>query len=302
MNVLALQGGGCLGFGQALILQELEKCAGKPCSDLFECVAGTSVGSIIGALVATGAPASAILAFFTQDAPNIFKQSWLGSVEALAGAKYPATNLEASLMSALGEKTLADCKIRFIATAYDFTSDRVIRFDSGVLSSEDKNEIVYGKDCPLQLWQVCRMSSAAQTYFPAYELQDKVVIDGGNTSDNAPDMLAITELLASGTALSDLRILSLGSGDTAWEVDAKSMVNPSPVRAGLQTIKIVFAAGEEAQVTKAKKLLGPSHFRLSPDLWDGIAIDDWPACSKSIPPAVEKLLAVNQAVLEEFCE
>lgn len=301
VKILSMQGGGCLGYVQALILAELEKRAGRPCNELFELVAGTSVGSINDACVASGVPATGIVEFFTQFAPRIFDSTLLTDIEALNGPKYDAETLEAALQATLKEKTMADCSCRFIATAYDYATDRIVRFDSGVVSSQDKNEIVIGKDSPIQLWQICRASSAAQTYFPAYQIEDMVLLDGGNTSDNAPDMLALTEAIAGGTNPSDIRMLSLGSGDTVWKVDARKMIAPSPIRAGLETIKIVFSAGEDAQVAKAKKILGNGHYRLSPDLGDGIAIDDWPACCSKIPQAVTALLITSSAVLEEFC-
>lgn len=302
MKILSLQGGGCLGYGQALLLAELEKRAGKPCHELFDVVAGTSVGSIIGACIASGVPASAIVAFFTKDAPEIFKSSLIGDVEALDGPKYPAAALESALQNVLQFATLSDCKSRLIVPAYDYATDRIIRFDSGVQSSSDDNQIVFGNDSSVQLWQIARSSSAAQTYFPAYEMVGMVILDGGNTSDNAPDMLALTEVLAPGIwDIHELKMLSLGSGNSKWEVNPKEMVSPSPLRAGLATIKINFAAGEDSQVSKARKLLGFGYYRLQPDLGDGIAIDDAAGCLAKIPPAVDAMIAANKATLNEFC-
>jgi hypothetical protein len=307
MKICALQGGGCLGYGQALILAELEKRAGRPCSELFNLVAGTSVGSIIAACVATGVPASRIVEFFVKDAPEIFKSSFLGEIKALDGPKYGASQLEASLIGVLGLKNLSDCQIRLLATSYDFTSDRTVLFDSGAKSMSDANQIVFGADSPIPLWQICRASSAAQTYFPAFQYEDFVMLDGGNSGMNAPDMLAIVEALGSHSIVTDdlfnggVKMLSLGSGDTAWRVNSGAMVNPSPIRAGLETIKLLFSAGEDAQISNARKLLGPHYYRLSPDLGNGIALDAAQECLNLIPAAVEKLVAVNQATLEEFC-
>ena len=303
MNILSLQGGGCLGFGQALTLQELEKRASKPCWQLFDIVAGTSVGSITGACIASGVPAATIVEFFTKYAPDIFSHSWIDHLEALDGPLYGAGKLEAALMATLGQRTLKDCKTRFIATAYDYATDRIVQFDSGKPSWRDKNLVVIGNDSPVQLWQICRASSAAQTYFSAYQLGDMVLLDGGNTSDNAPDMLALAESFADWMtrfSQGSVKMLSLGSGDTRWNVNAARMISPSPIRAGLETIKIVFAAGEDAQVSKARKILGPNHYRLEPDLGDGIAIDDAEGCLTKIPPAIAAMLAKNSATLDEF--
>ena len=77
---LALQGGGCLGYGQTLILAEAEKRWGNSCSNVFEYIGGTSVGCIVGACLAAGIPAEAVKSFFTVSAPRIFAGSWWNSV------------------------------------------------------------------------------------------------------------------------------------------------------------------------------------------------------------------------------
>ncbi len=299
MNVLALQGGGVLGYGQALILSELERRAGRPICELFGMIAGTSVGSINGAVLSIGVPATTLETFYTKDAPLIFSTSWINDAESFRRPKYKADSLEAGLMQLLGNKTLADCKTIFIATSYDFATDRPVYFLSHEKSSESKNFIVIGNDSPMELWQICRASSAAQTYFPAYQCGGMTLMDGGNAGDNAPDMLLATEAVRLGKSF---RMLSLGSGDSKWSVEADDMVNPSKIRAGLETIEIVFSAGESAAIFKAGRLIGSGYYRLSPDLGDGLAIDDALGVLEKMPMAVKILLDANGATLDEFCD
>ena len=299
MNGLALQGGGCLGYGQVLTMAAAENIWNKPTSEVFHMISGTSVGSIVGACLATGMPASKISDFFSVSAPAIFKGNWWNRVSSLWGPKYGAEALEKALQETLGTKTLSDCRTAFIATAYDWASDRPVYFKSFEKSGANKNYIVVGPDSGIQLWQICRASSAAQTYFPAYKYNGMTLLDGGNTGDNAPDMLLLTEMLEY-SDLKKVRMLSLGSGDTVWDENTESMVSPSLPRAGLETIKIVFSAGEDAQVYKASHILAGNHIRLSPDLGNGIAIDDAKECLAKIPGAVEQMLktiATNQLSL-----
>jgi patatin-like phospholipase/acyl hydrolase len=298
-KTLALQGGGCLGYGQVLVLSAGEKQAGQKCCELFGLIGGTSVGSIIGACLAVGVPAVEVEKFFTTEAPEIFNQSLWRKLMTLADPKYSAKRLETSLKAILGPMTLADCNTDFIATAYDWATDRPVYFKSYEASRQDKNSIVIGYDSDIELWQVCRASSAAQTYFPAYQVDRMTLLDGGNAGDNAPDTLVITEMLKH-YSLDDFAMLSLGSGDTLWKERPKAMVSPSLLRAGLETIKIVFSAGEDAQIAKARRLLGDRHHRLSPDLGDGIAIDDARGCLTKIPPAVADMLQKSQTSLDAF--
>src|ERR1700742_2865386 len=119
MNVLSLQGGGCLGVSQATLLSELEIGFNKPCYQLFDLIGGTAVGCIIACHLSIGVSAPGIKQFFTQDAPNIFKGNILNNISELWGSKYSASTLETVLKSRLGDSTLNDCKTKFIATSYD---------------------------------------------------------------------------------------------------------------------------------------------------------------------------------------
>lgn len=300
MRTLALQGGGVLGYGQSVILSNLEGVAHKPCAALFDLIGGTSVGSIIGAHLAAGISAQDLQGFFTSDAPKIFNGSFLNEIEELAGAKYSAAPIEAALQERLKDMTLADCKTKFVATAYDWATDRPVYFRSYEKSQQGKNWIVLGYDSPIKLWQVCRASSAAQSYFPAYQYEGMVLMDGGNTGDNAPDMLVATDA-TDFADVKDIEMLSLGAGDTKWNENPQSMVNPSVARAGLNTIKIVFSAGESADVYKASKLLKGKHYRISPDLGNGYAIDDASENTlAALKSAAQTAVLANSPFIKQF--
>ncbi len=274
MNGLALQGGGVLGYGQSVILTELERVAQKPCAALFDIIGGTSVGSINAAHLAAGIPASQLQSFFTAQAPTIFKSNIFNSIGQLWGAKYSAAPIEKALQQCLGDRTLSDCKTKFVATSYDWATDRPVYFKSFEKSLETKDYIIIGNDSPIKLWQICRASSAAQAYFPAFKYDGLVLMDGGNIGDNDPDMFIIAESCQYISGLHEMSLLSLGAGDTIWKESAGAMVNPSIAVAGLKTITIVFSAGESSEVYKASKILGDRYYRISPDLGDGYAIDD----------------------------
>ena len=125
------------------------------------------------------------------------------------------------------------------------------------------------------------------------------LMDGGNTGDNAPDVLILSEILK-GSDLADIKMLSIGAGNSKWTASPTSMVNPCVARAGLSTITIVFSAGEDAQVYKARRLLGDNYFRIVPDLGNGIAIDDAKGCLTLIPPAVQALFPAAYQVFDNF--
>lgn len=298
MKILALQGGGVLGKGQAVALRELELDGPTPLWQRFDLVGGTSVGALIGAAVAIGLPMKGVNDFFDKSAPKIFAGSvvgsWWNTVTQLWSSKYSAAALEAALQELFGGHTLADCKTKFICTAFDTASGRNVYFQNYGTSSYNDDEIIFGADSPMMnfpLWQICRASAAAQTYFPALNLGTMVLIDGGNTGNNAPDMLCLTEAINGGAPPDAIQMLSIGSGKTKWDVSGMS--NPSVLRAALATIKIVFAGGEANAVWQAASLLGKNHFRLESDLGAGYAIDD------ASPKTLDALnLAMNLAIAQ----
>lgn len=300
MKTLALQGGGVLGYGQTIILSELERVAQKSCAALFDLIGGTSVGSIVGAHLALGISAQDLQGFFTTDAPRIFNGNFINDVEELWGAKYNPSALELALQARLKDATLADCKTKFVATSYDWVSDRPVYFKSYERSSETKDWIVIGNDSPIKLWQVCRASSAAQTYFPAFQYNGLSLLDGGNIGDNAPDMLVFADAVGF-TDIQNIKMLSLGAGDTIWKESPTSMNNPSVARAGINTITIVFSAGESAEVYKASKILKNNHYRISPNLGNGFAIDDASTNTlNSLKTAAESSLTTHLGSLEQI--
>jgi predicted acylesterase/phospholipase RssA len=281
-------------------LVELEQSAGRPLWEIFGLIGGTSVGAILGAPAACGIPMTQVNEFFDNDAPVIFSSTIGNKIQQVWGPKYSAEPLEAALQKMLGDRTLADCKTKFVATSYDFATDRLVFFKSYANSFSDNNCVIIGKDSPIKLWQVLRASSAAQTYFPAYQFNGMVLLDGGNTGDNAPDLVVLTEAQEF-LGVQPNEMLSIGSGNSKWDVDADGMINPSPIRAGLATIKLTFSAGESNAVILTGKNLGANYYRLVADLGSGFDLDD---CSDTAFSAMslawQNAINVNPSIFAKF--
>ncbi|MDE2102849.1 MAG: patatin-like phospholipase family protein [Patescibacteria group bacterium] len=271
-KILSIQGGGCYGIGPARFLSGLEAALPKTATlaSMWDWIGGTSVGSIIGACVAIGLPAKDILAFFQQDAPVIFGSPrwWL---QRLRGCyKYDAAALEAALQKHLGEHTLADCVTPFIATAIDMSTGRNVYFQSYGKSGADEDEIIIGPDSGWKLWEVCRASSAAQSYFPAFVKGGMVLWDGGFSGQNAPDLLLLDEVNDDRKAA----MLSLGHGRLPWTVKGADMIRPSFKQVIAASLAMATGAPAQAAVWGAKRRLGTRHLRVDPPLARDYGIDD----------------------------
>ena len=279
MKILALQGGGCRGKAQAVALRELELDGPTPLWQRFDLIGGTSVGAIIGAAVAIGLPMKAVNDFFDQSAPKIFTSHWWTPVTQLWGAKYSSVDLGSALQDIFGTHTLADCKTKFLCTAFDTVSGRNVYFQSYGTSSETDEEVVFAGDRygNLLLWEIVRASGSAQTYFSAAKIFElglvgMDLIDGGNTGSAAPDMVCLAEALAMGTPQSTIQMLSLGTGAAKWSGGA--LENPGIVKAGLATLGILFSGTNAQEVWQAASVLGSNHCRLNPQLSQNYALDD----------------------------
>mgnify|MGYP001765732881 CR=1 FL=1 len=75
-RILSLDGGGAKGFYTLGVLREVEALVGCPLSETFDLIYGTSTGSIIGAMLATGKAVGEIHDLYRKYVPDIMKLSW----------------------------------------------------------------------------------------------------------------------------------------------------------------------------------------------------------------------------------
>ena len=190
MRVLALHGGGLFGCAQADILRRVPQVQSK-----FDCIAGTSVGSIVGAMIATGVPADKYLSFFTEYGPQIFAGHWWRQWSPFT-PKYNDAVINETLKTILPGK-FRDVKIPMFVTSADLNGRCLKVFYSG-----DK------ADGDLNLWEICRMAVAAETYFLPWQ----GMADGGIYANN-PSMVAVGGALSDLHArLEDIELTAIGTG------------------------------------------------------------------------------------------
>lgn len=73
-KILCLDGGGAKGFYTLGILREVEALLGKPLSDKFDLIFGTSTGSIIGSLLALGYEVEQIHELYKEHVPEVMRK------------------------------------------------------------------------------------------------------------------------------------------------------------------------------------------------------------------------------------
>jgi patatin-like phospholipase/acyl hydrolase len=241
VRVLSIDGGGVRGYLPALLLGEFERRAGKPASELFDLIVGTSTGGIIGIGLATGLPAASLSDFYPKYGRQIFGGSdghaWktrifgrgrtfserMGSSARTIGApvggnpmfggnaRHLPSGLEAVLHDVLGDARLSTCRIDLAITTFDRSTSQPI-----VLSRRDA---VADPNFDLSLRDVARATSAAPTYFPPHRIDwagaTREFIDGGVWANN-PSGVALSESLHLTAARQltgeSVLLVSLGTG------------------------------------------------------------------------------------------
>ena len=230
-RILSIDGGGIRGVIPAVLLAQMEKRTGRPVSELFDLIAGTSTGGILAAgltvpdLADPAVPkctARQLLALYEKRGEEIFTRSfWDGvsSVGGLADEKYPSDGIENVLEDVLGEASLADTLTDILVTSYDIHERRPYFFKSTKAREG-------GNDRNHRLRDAARATSAAPTYFEpartpthfkALELPDsdaimeRFLIDGGVFCNN-PALCAYAEARSNGEPPEDILLVSLGTG------------------------------------------------------------------------------------------
>lgn len=232
--IISLDGGGIRGLVQAAILDYLEKKIQEIQEDnrirlgnLVDFVAGTSTGSIVGALMILHDDKiptrpkyylSDIVKLYVTIGPKVFRSRFfhnLKTVWGLFGPKFPASNIEGPLIEMLDHYKLEDLIKPCLFTGYDIDKRRI-----NIYTNQD----IHKKYGSYYLKDIIRGSTAIPSYFPpAYFREDldiNTIVDGGTFANN-PSMVSYVECQKTifppnkeplNLTPDDILLISLGSG------------------------------------------------------------------------------------------
>ena len=230
--ILAIDGGGIRGIIPAQLLSLIEKEVGRPIGELFDCIAGTSIGGILALALAQENPRrSAVEAchFLEHHGATIFERTQAERVQSLDGLrapKYSNQNLSHAVEEAFQSSMLHDSITDLVITSYDLSSGKPMIFSTfrGQKTSSYKMQ------------DVALATSAAPVYFPSYPLNNLNLVDGGLVANN-PSLLALIQAKKAIDPRRDIFILSLGTGERAL----KSIPASQSMRYGMiQWVPLLF--------------------------------------------------------------
>ena len=210
-QILSLIGGGIRGAFVTSYLMELEQKLGRPISECFDLIAGTSTGGIIAAGLALGRSAeemndfyknygkqifsprskykaSGLMKYAFPIANKVFKWKTGGDLASAFRANYCPFALEEAFESAFSGKTLKDVnQTRLILPTLNLTDG-----EPHVFRSLHLPKAVHDQD--VKIADAVIASTAAPTYFPHRRINGKDYVDGGLWA-NDPSLLGFAEAI-----------------------------------------------------------------------------------------------------------
>jgi hypothetical protein len=231
--ILSCDGGGIRGLVTAMLLEELEKDFGI--LDRVNLFAGTSTGGIIALALASGLPLSTVAGIYQNQCARIFaplqtseldallerlklaprpavgnpemhnviERVW-ANLDSLFHVKYGSEGLAAVLESVLPNQPLGKLR-KVMVTTFQLNSPEGWR-------PITINNVIDRQGADTQPIDAALSTGAAPTYFPPYNHpQYGYCIDGGVFANN-PSSLALAVAMQAGAQLSDISLLSLGTG------------------------------------------------------------------------------------------
>lgn len=289
-RILAIDGGGICGILPAAILAECEQrfLAGRSIAGHFDMIAGTSTGGVIALALAHGKTAADIRDIYVQRGGVIFPPaSPIGRVYRFLkrGMRtvYDSATLENELLRIFGDTTFGEARTRLVIPAFEGRHGEPWIFKT-------PHHPDYQKDRVERMVRVGLATAAAPTFFRALPNNGYLMLDGGLWANN-PIMNALVDALACfDLRRRQIRILSLGCGETAFTVgDARA-------KGGLIHWSSIFFAALRAQslnaLGQAYLLVGKDQvIRLdAPRHPNPIGLDDFNRARQELPHMARSLV------------
>ena len=206
-RILSLDGGGAKGFYTIGVLKELEALVGRPLSQQFDLIFGTSTGAIIAALLALGRGVDEIHELYKEHVPTVMKNRTAGGRSAA---------LAHLAKTVFGENKFTDVKtgVGIVATRWAFEKPMIFK-GSATQAHGRQGTFLPGFGCTIA--DAIRASCSAYPFFKKTLLatgdgNEVELIDGGYCANN-PTLYAIADaVMALKKQHADIRVVSVGVG------------------------------------------------------------------------------------------
>jgi len=274
-QILSLSGGGICGLIELYILKRLTETCPQIIANT-DLLAGTSTGGLIALGLAQGNSLDDLIALYETKGFVIFDKARFG-VGGLVHCRYDNRNYRKLLWGHFGDRRLADLKKRVLVPTVRVSSSKARGWRPKIYVNYPDTE----EDRAALCVSVALKTSAAPTYFPISDYH----IDGGVCANN-PAMCALASALSIGIEITDIKMLSLGSGLFPQSVNSQDG-NWGLVQWGTKLVDIMLGGSEQIPDYQCRHILRDRYLRVNPVTPKGIAMDDWKGCDKLKKIAME---------------
>jgi len=307
-RILSIDGGGVRGLIPGVVLCEIEKRMGKPLSDCFDLIAGTSAGGQIALAMSRAAKdgsafwsADGIDELYARSFATIFPFKKTGKLDLLRGVtheKYSADGFESVLAELFGDSLMSESRVEVLIPAYEVEKG-VPHFFTRSAALEDPHE-------NHSMRFVARSTSSAPTFFEPnqHHAGERAYIDGAVFANN-PAMCAFAHAQSLGFDEDDMTVVSLGTGSISKDLTYDDTKDWGLVKWARPLFDITSQASNLSIDWQLSHILRKAHyFRITPVFKDGrSAIDDArPENMAAVREIGLKMIEENSAVIDQMCE
>lgn len=226
IRILAIEGGGVYGLLPAHVLKYIEKKAGKPISELFDVIMGTSTGALLSVLLTVpdehNKPkysASDTIDIYKRDGKKIFYNPWyhrILTLNGILGPKYMTTERYGVFKKYLGDTYFDQLLGNVVIPAYGLKERAPLLFVNWNQSSF--------KDINFAVSDLLMGAVSPPGYFPSVvfgsEKNRFVLVDGGLFANNPG--LASVMIAMKAYPNKKYLLVSLGTGKVKQEEEVPS--------------------------------------------------------------------------------
>lgn len=291
-KILSIDGGGIRGVFPATYLAEIEKrfLSSISIAGNFDMIAGTSTGGIIALALASGMTAQQALNIYVGRGERIFPtkrglRKLARAFKWLANPKHDQNALQHQLQEVFEDRLLDTASTRLVIPSFEGLHGEPFIYKT-------PHHPDYQLDRHKKMVEIALHTSAAPAYYPAVENNGYVMLDGGLWANN-PVMNALVDALACyDVPRQNIRILSIGTGETAFTVDEAARHGGIKQWAFLRAFRAATRAQSKNALGQAFLLAGKNNvLRIDvPESENSIELDDVQRSLKELPLVARALV------------
>lgn len=277
-KILSIDGGGVFGCIPVSFMGFVDNFP----KDKFDAFGGTSVGAQLVSAYAEGMSTAQLSGLFPVLARQIFEpRPWYGRLNPF-GPRFSDINLNMALRGMLKSDTLGQIKPGLVIPVFDFGNNKPKVYDN----------MADGPDRDMPVWEICRQSCAAPTYFAPW----KGGIDGGIIANNPVVVTAMAVKSKLGIPFEQMKILSIGTGRTTWKpVDIEAIKKWNGLKWLRPMLDVLIEGNELTADFTARQLPLASYVR-----WNPLTLDE--GMEMDSPDTIEQCIHKCDIFKQEFID